>query len=159
MKTKAVLCFVLSFASCNACLTDYIILGPEWAPLRRIQKNRSIAEGHYVVYEDTVFTGDICDFTRRSMWDQNGILMHERVHAKHQQEMGLDTFLRRFNDDPVFRLREEREAWSGQIRYLVRHGERVNPYYVASFFTDVYQLGPAPEHVAWVASEISAGRR
>ena len=107
---------------------------------------------------DVVLTGDVCDFLRRPILDQNGLLLHEQHHAKKQQEMGLPDYQRHYSFDLGWRIEEERAGWGLQIDHVIRNGGIESPYVIAEVFAKVYG-GSYDSALTWASERIAAARR
>ena len=52
------------------------------------------------------------------------LLIHENVHLKQQEEMGLDNWVEKFLNDDEFRLKVELEAYRKQLQSILDSGKR-----------------------------------
>ena len=163
----AVFLLLILTQACACSSPDKIVLDERWRPLERLERSSELEDGVYWTLVPVVHTKDMCDFLRRSIVDQNGILVHERIHAVRQLATpnGPQQYLYFYATDPVFRLGEERLAWDAQIAYVIQHGGTVDASYVATFMSTRYLAndGKTPlwsydEALRWVNSVVTKAK-
>jgi hypothetical protein len=106
-----------------------------------------------------MYVHSLDEFRRQPRVHQDALVAHERYHAQRHLFYGEADYDRQFANSVTFRHIEEKAGWSKQIRFLVRYGESVNPYTVATFMATHYDRAFAFEPtLAWVAEEIRLAR-
>ncbi len=82
---------------------------PNWDEL---VKRYSVEWGPTVVtYGDTVYCGYKLS---------DDVVVHESVHIEQQATIGVETWWRRYYDDPQFRYEQELEAYRAQYKFIKR---------------------------------------
>ena len=133
------LCLALLLQAC--CTHPKVMpLDQKWRPLETLKQSDTQPLGVFWTVVPVVNTKDLCDFIDRSRVDQDGLLLHEQLHAIRQlaTPRGPQQYLYFYATDPVFRLDEEKLGWGVQLTYVVQHGGTVDTDYVATFLSTHY---------------------
>lgn len=151
--------FIFVLAGCGPNDPNCIMLEPEWAPLRMIVKTSWGETGAYYTASPVIYTKHTSDFLSCDKLHKIAILSHERLHAQHQESIGLQTFQNRYSFEIGFRRQEELEATAIQIQVLVAGGETPSPYEFGEFMATHYDGAfDYDSTVAWVANLISKSK-
>ncbi len=67
------------------------------------------------IYKDTIYTDNELPYD---------ILAHEGCHLKQQEKHGADEWIRKYLDDPQFRLDQEIQAYRVQLRLVKSTGDQ-----------------------------------
>ena len=164
MRCLVALLLALTSACCSA--PDKLVLDERWRPLERLERSDEQEAGVFWTLSPVVHTRDICDFLKRSIVDQNGLLVHERLHALHQlaTERGPLQYLYLYRTDATFRLIEEQVCTSAQIAYVTQHGGTVDAAYLADFMSAQYRandggiLWTRDQARKWVDGEVTKAK-
>lgn len=76
----------------------------------------------FAVDQFTIFAYDKYIYTNYKL--TSDLLIHENVHLKQQEEIGLDAWVEGFLNDPEFRLKVELEAYKAQINSILDSAKR-----------------------------------
>lgn len=68
--------------------------------------------------EDVVFTYGNVIYNPKHLTLSDHLVIHERVHAKQQKEMGVEAWWEKYFYSPEFRLQQEIEAYGAQYRFV-----------------------------------------
>ncbi len=72
----------------------------------------------FPVNENTAFPYNHVIYTDKPESITPDLLIHEEVHFKQQDEIGLDTWIDNYFNDIAFRIKMELEAYKAQIKYF-----------------------------------------
>lgn len=70
----------------------------------------------FTITSDTIFAFIDTIYTNNPLPDH--LVVHEKVHLKRQNKVGVDIWVEQFLTDPKFRLNEERLAYLSQLRSI-----------------------------------------
>lgn len=128
------LMLVLIAVLSTGCAGEEMKLGPEWRPLKRIAEVRAWPGDRATTLGDTVVVRSLkkwaADFPEGP--ERHAFLLHEQMHARQQEELGLPIFIFRYGSDPKFMWSMEAPAWAAQMTWLRTHGKDVDPAAVAA---------------------------
>ena len=86
--------------------------------------------------EDVVFTYGNVIYNPKNLTLADHLVVHERVHAKQQKEMGVEAWWQKYFNNPEFRLQQEVEAYGAQYRF-VREAEDYTAATKKAFLTQL----------------------
>lgn len=72
----------------------------------------------FQIDETTAFPYNHIIYTDRPETITPELIIHEEVHFKQQDEMGLDNWIEKYFEDTNFRVKVEIEAYSAQLKYF-----------------------------------------
>lgn len=71
---------------------------------------------HFTITKDTVFALTPYIYTNHKLTPD--LLIHEQIHLKQQEKLGVDEWVNRYIDDLEFRIEQEVEAYRNQINSI-----------------------------------------
>lgn len=131
-------------------------LDKKWLPLthvcQRIYKTNSLW-----AFSPYVFVDDIKAWKDQEKIHREADLVHERVHAIRQDEVGIFMYMLHYKTNPKFRLQEEKLAYYIGMRHYMRHGHPVDTaYYANALSSDTYEgMISYDEAKKWVEDVVS----
>lgn len=137
-----------------------LALGPEWAPLERVQQDptRLVGAGVVTTIGPDVFVADLAAFAGsypEGSIERDALLTHEREHARRQIAAGPSWFVS-YVRTSAFRWEEEQVGWKLELTKLVRAGRQIDPSIVAGFLAQGYMgMVDEPTALAWVRSVVA----
>jgi len=152
---------LLSFLLLIGCTTTTYKLDKKYRPLTEI-----VETSKYNITTDLstlgtqCFTNNLSEFLKNvppGSADFNALLLHEQYHALRQQEVGLNTWNKRYNDDFRFRRSEELGGYRIQIFALLDAGIKVDVKYYGDVLANnpAYRMIEQSDAEKWVQQTIN----